>query len=236
MDLEAGDLVLCTVERVEKTIVFLKIPIGNKELDGTLVISEVAPGRIRNIRAYVVPKKQIVCKILRISQNRNIEVSLRRVSPKEQKEVLEEVRQEKSYEKIIKSVLGEEAKQVIKKIKETQKLYDFIKEIKEEPKKLEKILGKEKSKKVLDILTEQKQKSAIMKKEISFSSHEPNGLDIIKEILGKIKDAEVSYISAGKYGLKIEAEDMKTADKKLQEVFSKISESIKKSSVSFSHK
>ena len=67
MELEIGDLVLCTVERIERTIIFVKIAFGNKEVDGSIVISEIAPGRIRNIRQYVVPKKKIVCKILRIS-------------------------------------------------------------------------------------------------------------------------------------------------------------------------
>jgi len=75
MELEQGDLVLCTVERIEKTIVFVKVLVGNEEIDGSIITSEIAPGRIRNIRDYVVPKKRIVCKVLRISQNKNIELS-----------------------------------------------------------------------------------------------------------------------------------------------------------------
>ena len=69
-NLEVGDIVLCTVERIEKTIVFVKIEDENKDLEGSIIMSEVAPGRIRNIRNYVVPKKKIVCKVLRISGNR----------------------------------------------------------------------------------------------------------------------------------------------------------------------
>src|SRR4030042_1972413 len=105
--LEVGDLVLCTVDRIVGTVVFVKIPVENREIEGGIVMSEIAPGRIRNIRDYVVPKKKIVCKVLRINANGNIELSLRRVSQKEKKEVLEQESQEKSYTSILKSVLGE---------------------------------------------------------------------------------------------------------------------------------
>ena len=95
MDFEEGDSVLCTVERIAGTTVFVKIE-NNGE--GSIILSEIAPGRIRNIRDYVVPKKQIVCKVLRISGDR-IDLSFRRVTQKEQKEIKEKTKQEKSYEK-----------------------------------------------------------------------------------------------------------------------------------------
>ena len=79
MNLEAGDVVLCTVDRIVGTTVFVNIE-GDGE--GSIVFSEIAPGRIRNIRDYVVPKKKIVCKVLRISGNR-MDLSFRRVTLKE---------------------------------------------------------------------------------------------------------------------------------------------------------
>ena len=79
MDLDVGEIVMCTVDRIVGTIVFVKID-GNGE--GSIILSEIAPGRIRNLRDYVVPKKRIVCKILRISGDR-IDLSLRRVTQKE---------------------------------------------------------------------------------------------------------------------------------------------------------
>jgi translation initiation factor 2 alpha subunit (eIF-2alpha) len=83
MVLETGDVVLCTVDRIVGTTVFVHIE-GNGE--GSIILSEIAPGRIRNIRDYVVPKKKIICKVLRISGDR-IELSLRRVTLKEQKDI-----------------------------------------------------------------------------------------------------------------------------------------------------
>src|SRR3989344_7448069 len=108
MRLDVGDVVLCTVDRIVGTVVFVKIDSIGKELEGGIILSEIAPGRIRNLRDYVVPKKKIVCKILRISGDR-IDLSLRRVSLKEKKEILEKESQEQSYQSVFKSVLGSKA-------------------------------------------------------------------------------------------------------------------------------
>src|SRR3989344_4876424 len=86
MELEIGENILCTVERIEGTVVFVSL---DNRKEGSIVVSEIAPGRIRNLRDYVVPKKKIVCKILRISDRGNVELSLRRVSAKERKEVMD---------------------------------------------------------------------------------------------------------------------------------------------------
>src|SRR3989344_7401168 len=109
MALEVGDIVLCTVDRIVGTTVFVHIE-GHGE--GSIVFSEVAPGRIRNIRDYVVPKKKIVCKVLRISGDR-IDLSFRRVTQKEQKELKEKNKEERSFISILKTVLGDDADKVI---------------------------------------------------------------------------------------------------------------------------
>jgi len=159
MELEVGDVVLCTVDRIVGTIVLVKI---DRNGDGNIIISEIAPGRIRNLREYVVPKKKIVCKVLRISENGNVNLSLRRVTQKEKKEVLEQYKQEKSYKSVLKSILDEKAENIIKEIEKEQRLFDFLQEAKEDSKNLEKIAGKTDAKKILDILKVQKQMGYIL--------------------------------------------------------------------------
>ena len=66
----------------------------------------------------------------------------------------------------------------------------------------------------------QKQKKAVIKKEINFISYNPNGLELIKKILGNIKEAKIGYITAGKYSIKTESENIKNADKKLKDILS----------------
>src|SRR3989344_2343925 len=102
MKFEEGEIVICTVDRIVGTVVFVKID-GNGE--GGIILSEIAAGRIRNLRDYVVPQKRIVCKVLRVSGDR-VDLSLRRVTQKERKEIVERDKQEKSYKSILKSILG----------------------------------------------------------------------------------------------------------------------------------
>ena len=214
MELEVGDIVLCTVDKIVGTTVFVKIE-GDGE--GSIVVSEIAPGRIRNLRDYVVPKKKIVCKVLRISE-KNVELSLRRVSLKEKKERMEQLKQEKSNKSILKTILKEKAVKIIEKIKEKSTIYDFLQEAKENPKNLEKLVGKEDSKKILEIINTQKIKKSQVKKQVEISSLEPNGMELIKNMLTKIKDADIRYISAGKYSIKTSDEDLKKADKRIQDI------------------
>ena len=102
MEIEQGDIILCTVDRILGTNVFVKIDGTNKE--GTITLSEIAPGRIRNLRDYVVPKKKIACKVLKILGEQII-LSLRRVSQKEEKQVKEKYALENSYKNILKLTL-----------------------------------------------------------------------------------------------------------------------------------
>jgi translation initiation factor 2 subunit 1 len=231
MNLEEGEIVSCVVDRIVGTIVFVKIS-GNGE--GSIILSEIAPGRIRNLRNYVVPKKKIVCKILKIGDSGNIYLSLRRVTQKEKKEVLEQEKQEKSYENILRTILKEKAQETIIKIKKENNLYDFIKESKEKPQKLEKLIGKKDAEKIIKILKTQKIKKALIKKQINLTSTKPNGLELIKNLLIKIKNAEIKYISAGQYSIKTQAEDIKKADNKLKNILREIEKQAREKQIEFS--
>ena len=232
--IEQGDLVLCTVERIDNTIVFVKLLVDGKEYDGSIVTSEIAPGRIRNLRDYVVPKKKIVCKVLRISERGNFELSLRRVTPKEKKEVMDMEGRERAYISILKKILGEKTSEVIGKIQKEESLSDFFESAKENSKKLEKLVGKTESGKIIAILNIQKKKRMIVKEEISLKSDSSEGVEKIKKILLGFKEAEVRYIAGGKYSVKTESEDIKKADNKLREVLSTIEKRAKENRVDFS--
>jgi translation initiation factor 2 subunit 1 len=231
-NLEVGDLVMCTVEKIEGTIVFVQID-GNGQ--GNIILSEIAPGRIRNLRDYVVPKKKIVCKVLRVSGDR-IDLSLRRVTKKEQKEIIEQENLEKSYKSILRTVLKEKAEKIIEEILSQEKLYGFLQEAKINPEHLEKIVGKPDTKKILEILNTQKQKEIYLKKDFTLTTTNPRGLTLIKDILSNIKEGEIKYIAAGNYNLRTKADNLKTADKKLQEILQIIENKAKKQGAIFSIK
>ena len=223
-------MVLCTVDRIVGTTVFVNIE-GNGE--GSIVFSEVAPGRIRNIRDYVVPKKKIVCKVLRISGDR-VDLSLRRVTLKEQKELKERYKQERSFISILKTVLKEKVEDALGKISKKGSIHGFLERIKNDTKELEELVGKQDSKKVFEILNAQKQKRAVVKKEIILKSMDSDGVEKIRDILGKIDGTEIRYVSAGRYSLKREDENIKEADQKLKEIIEMIEKKAKISNLDFS--
>lgn len=232
MELEEGDVVLCTVERIIGTTVFVNIE-GNGE--GSIIFSEVAPGRIRNIRDYIVPRKKIVCKVLRLKGDR-IELSLRRVNQEERKNVLDEYKQEKSYISMLKSILGEEkSRKAIDKISKENRLYDFFQEAKKNPSTLNKIFDKKDIQKIIGIISSEKQKITEIKKEIHLKTQDSEGLTLIKEILMPLaKEIEIRYISAGRYSLKKGSENAKKADSQVQEIIKKIEKKAKKKNMEFS--
>src|SRR3989344_8305338 len=164
MEFEEGDIILCTVERISGTTVFVKIE-DSKGREGTIITSEIAPGRIRNIRDYVVPGKKIACKVLRIDDRNNIYLSLRRVTSKERNEIAEKFEKEKEYQSIIKAVVKEKSVIIIEDIKRIMPLYDFIEGCKEDNKKLEKYFSSQEAQQICKILNERKNKQVEVKKE-----------------------------------------------------------------------
>ena len=135
------DLVLCTVEKVTNTITFVRLPNGQ---EGTLVSSEIAPGRIKHMRQYVIPNKKIVCKILKIEGD-HIQLSLRRVNSKEKKEVMQKFKQSQAINVAFKQILGEDEKEIKETIlKEFEDLKSFIKAARSDETLITKYIPKEK--------------------------------------------------------------------------------------------
>jgi len=223
-ELEESQIVLCTVDRIRGTIVFVKIEEYNVE--ATITFSEISPGRIRNIRDYVFPGKKIVCKVLKIDP-RGIHLSFRRVKQKERQEFNESLRKEKSFKALLKTVLKENAEKIIENIKkDNENLSDFLEEIKEDPKILEKYLQKKDSDKIIKILQEKKEKETTVSEEFSLSSKNPDGIKIVKDIIKKATkdypDCDVSYLAAGKYLIKIKSRDPKKSDQQLTKIMEEI--------------
>lgn len=233
--LEEGRIVLCTVDRVVGTVVFVKI--DDYGLEGTITFSEIAPGRIRNIRDFVFPGKKIVCKILRINPS-GIDLSLRRVKLKEMNELNEQNRREKSYVQMFKSILGGKAEKAIEKIKEKEEsLVLFLEKVRENPEMLDGYLAAEDAARIKGILEDKKVKEVILSRKFSLINKGPKGIVFVKSIISEAINGincEVSYIAAGKYLIKMKAADAKKADNLLEGVIKNLEVSAKKSGSVFS--
>lgn len=229
IDYEEGDVVLCTVKNIVGTTVFVDI---DGDGDGSIVLSEIAPGRIRNLRDYVVPHKKIVCKILKKGKD-HYQLSLRRVTEKERKQVMDDYKKEKSGQMILKSVLKDKCPAVLDKIEGT--IADFLEEVKKDAKILEKHCSKEEIKKLLEILTKKKEKQQEIKKEFYLKSNQNNGIKTIKKILDiKQDNLEIKYLGNSKFRLIIKDKDLKKADQQAESILENIKTQAKKQKAEFS--
>ena len=68
---EENEIVLCQVTKIYPNSVFVNL-LEYRD-SGMVHISEVSPGRIRNLRDYVSVGKQIVCKIIKIDKERRFD-------------------------------------------------------------------------------------------------------------------------------------------------------------------
>ena len=232
---EEDEVLIGTVEKLTGTSVFVKLEEYNKE--GVISFSEVAAGRIRNLRDYVQPGRRIVCKVLRVdTSSGNIDLSLRRVSVREKKEVLEAHAREK--ETIVMLGLA---------VKEKNRLNALVLAIKEKiglPKLLEIAssrdisaltalgLSSEEANAFMTRVAEKaKQKMVTVKNEIVLSSEAEDGLERIKKVLAV--NVDVKYISAPRYLITIQDKDYKEANKKLKEITDAIAAKAKETGCTF---
>ncbi len=233
---EENEITICTIKKVLPNCVFVTLDEYDKE--GLIHISEIAPGRIRNIRDYVREGKKIVCKVLRIDKIKNhIDLSLRRVNQAQRINKNEEYKQEQKAEKILEliglelkkdlpTIYKEVGNKIIEKygllsacFQEVVKNGDSIlKELDISPKITKRLAAL--------IIKRIKQKKVTINSTLILSSDQSNGIEIIKRALKAVHDFSVKnkyqssilYISAPRYRLSITALDYKTAEKEINEL------------------
>jgi translation initiation factor 2 alpha subunit (eIF-2alpha) len=228
--IKEDDIVMCTVKRIEGASVFLEIE-GNGE--GSMTMSEVAAGRIRNLRDYVVVNKKIVCKVLKII-NGHPQLSLRRVTGKEREELQERYKKEKSLTVLLKNIV-KEYDSVIAKIKESHELWKFYDEIKENPELLSKFVKKPESETIIKLILEKKEKEKISKKEFILKSSSSNGLEDIKNVLD-VPGVDIRYLGSSNFSISVIAKDFKEANQRVIESIEKIEKMAKERKMFFEFK
>lgn len=232
-ELKEGDVVLCTVEKIVGTTVFVRIEDNGQ---GSIIVSEIAPGRIRNLRDYVVPQKKIICKVLRVGRD-YVNLSLRRVVEGERKELLDKYEKEKNSLSILKSVLSEKALEVAEKIKKESGLNEFLQNCKSSPEKLQVYMTKEQAERVCKILAEKKEKKVEIMREFALKSDHSDGAKRIKRILDlSINNENIKYLAASKFRLSVTAKDFKEANTKINNAVKEIEKRAKQEQCDFSLK
>jgi|ETN01SMinimDraft_4_1059930.scaffolds.fasta_scaffold90998_2 translation initiation factor 2 alpha subunit (eIF-2alpha) len=233
---EEGDLVVCVVEKIEGTTVFVKLPDGEM---GAIITSEIAPGRIRNLRDYVVPNKKIVCKVLRV-RGGHIDLSLRRVNPKEKKEILTKLKHEQASKSALYQILGEKARKIEEKIlNDFESLFEFFAQSKDDEKLLSKYIPSEFQEAVARS-TKKRQKQVEVKKILELRCFEEDGILKIKKIFVLDKEfndlnekLKITYLSAGKFQIVLKADNYKEANQGMDKLVNSLEGAAKKNVCEF---
>ena len=224
---EEGELILCTVTSVQYHSVFVDIDEYGKS--GLIHISEVSPGRIRNIRDFVKEGKKVVCKVLRINEEKGyIDLSLRRVNESEKRRKIDDIKREQNAEKIVEIAakkIGIKTEELYREIAEKAtthyaSLHEFFEQASKDEGLLENLGIDKKHLKIIDETIKQRIKPVEVEiiGKLKITTFAPNGIDIIKESLKKAEDAakgriSINYLGSGSYRFMIKAPDYKEAEK-----------------------
>ena len=223
---EESEIVMCVVIKVHYNSVFVKLTEYDKQ--GMIHISEISPGRIRNIRDYVKEGKIIVCKVLRVNQEKGyIDLSLRRVNENQRREKVNQIKQEQKAEKIIEFVAQQNnmnPKELYDKIarvvlKDYEFIHHFFEDVVAGNESLDILKLGQKLKKQLEEVIKQRIKPKVYTKKAiaALSSYDSDGIEKIRKALEEIekKGSEIHYLGAGRYSIKISGEDAKALNKKM---------------------
>ncbi|MFH1209202.1 MAG: translation initiation factor IF-2 subunit alpha [archaeon] len=236
---EINEVVLCTVKKILFHSVFVDLDEYSKE--GMVHISEIAPGRIRNLRDFVKENKKIVCKVLSINKEKgHIDLSLRRVSLSQKKNKLEEHKQEEKAENILK-LAAKDLKISLEDIyKEAGYIileqYPSLNECFQEIVNSNFDISTLKIKKNIADKIEEHVREKIKPPKVNISgtlvlqSNLPNGVEIIKKTLKNVltsDNIEVIYIGAPKYKITVTASNYKEAELILKNISNTAIEFIK---------
>lgn len=231
---DEDELVLCTVTKVFPHAVFCNL--DEFDRSGVIHISEIAPGRIRNIRNYVKEGKKVICKVLRVNQQKgHIDLSLRRVNEAQRRNKNNEIKQEQLAEKILEFVARREKidikkfyDQITDKVFEKySSLYECFEEVVNSKITLVELgIDVKSADDIIPIIHQRiKPPEVEIEGSLNLISQESNGIEIIKEALKLAQDTSeqifVRYISAGHYHILVKAGNYQDAEKILKEAVDK---------------
>ncbi len=229
---EEGEILLCEVTNIHYHSVFVKIL--EYGIDGMIHISEISPGRIRNIRDYVKEGKYIVCKVIRVNhEKRHVDLSLRRVNERERIQKNSQIKQEQRAEKLVIDAakeLGMNEKELYSEItSELFKDYDWLHEA-----FLDYVEGKldlnkyNLDKKILDVLAGMIKKHikpplAVINGEFLIKTYKSNGAVLIRDAFKELYENvsgnyKIKYEGGGKYNFEITGKDYKICESILKQM------------------
>lgn len=234
---DEGTLVLCTVNSVQSHSVFCDV--DEYGISGMIHISEIAPGRIRNIRDYVREGKVVVCKVLGVDEERGqVDLSLRRVNEGQRRAKLGDVKLEEKAEKTVEFAarqLKMEPKKLydefaLKVLESYDYIFHFFMDVVEGKAGFEQLgVDAKLAKELTGIVMQRMRPSEVeVKRNLKLISYASDGVERVRRALEKAVKlgAAVKYIGAGNYQLAVKAADYKTAEQVIEKAETAAAKSI----------
>jgi len=225
---EWGEFVICTVKRITPYAAWCSLE-EYPEVEGMIHVSEVAGKWVRDIRKFVKVNKQYVAKVIRIDYQKNfVNLSLKRVNEKDEKEKWNAFRKEERAEKMLEQAAKELGKSLDEAYEEVGfllqdkfgDLFSAFEEIFRNENALEKIAISEKWKKALVEVAKKsfKEKEVKIKAELQIKNFSGDGINRIKKLLMNLeKDfgLRIRYLGAPRYLVEIKGKNPKQMEKTL---------------------
>ena len=233
---EVGELVVATCTKITTHGGYFSIE--NYELLGETAgfvhISELSRTWVRNIRKHIREGQKAVCRVMRVTvQRQEVDLSIRRVTDSQKRETLQLHKQELRARGIIKAVgerLGLGTDEINRTIIEPLEnkygnLFSVLEMARDDGESVITSVGLSKQlagELVATATRELERASVSLSGKAKISSYDPQGIDIIKEsfeiasdatLKKKAIDVTVHVISAPDYKITINADDWKNAEK-----------------------
>ena len=237
-----GELVVCSITKVNPNSADCHLEEYN--IEGSVHISEVSSGWVRDIRSFVRIGQSGVAKVIRVDGG-HVSLSFKRVDQKQENDKLREYKMNQRAEKMLEIAAKELGKTLDKAYEEVGFLlhekfgtmYDGFKAAMENPAVL-------KSRGVPDawitVIAKIAEKS-IEQKEFEFSAklyiktYKPDGISIIRDVLRGLEKSglEVKYIAAPNYLVRYKTLQPKKGQREFSEKLEKAVSSAKDAEIKF---
>ncbi len=240
---QVGDLVVVTITEVKNFGAKANLE-EYRGKEGFIHIAEVATGWVKRIRDYLREGQKTVCKVLNVDTSRgSIDLSLKRVNPHQKREKISEWKNEQKADKLLEIVAGSLGKSVDSCEKEfgfdLQAKYGTLYRAFEDAAADENWLPEVKGewKEVFQKVAKDNVSIPYVKigGYIEAYSLSSNGIERIKEVLGKVNSdaVKLQYAGAPRYRILVTEPDYKTAEETLKTTIKAMEDESKNLGVTF---
>jgi len=242
---EVGNFVMCTVTEIFPYGAMVKL--DEYDLEGMIPIREISSSWVKNIRNHVKENQKVVCKVLRVEDSkRHIDLSLRKVTNKQQKAAVMRYKVKKKGNKLLEyfgnqnGIPSDQLMEIHSKITEKYSMvYDCFEEfVAKGEGVLEGLVPPQHVDALKEIIIANIETPLVeIHGELSLSCNMGDGVNVIKENLIAVRDenkseevdVDIRLLGSPRYNVKVIAPDYKMAESTLDNVVEQITKRISNS-------